>query len=296
MYARARELAKDRRSTEALQLLEQSFADVPEPARAAAYAEIGRLRALARRPQKEIIAAYRPVADGETSAPRLLRERAAAAIAHALRYGTNGAGRNANKPVEALEAFREVAESAADEQIRAQAAVECVALTMETVKDRKLGNWSDVETEAGRARAAIPASHTRSRATVDLMECETFFYSGRHAQAADAAYALLAAYPRENRERYMARITGALASRELGRSAEARVLLEQNVAEATNLTKDDAFAAPGGKLLDVRSMSLQWLFLHAKQDGDNTAAERFAAVIRQDYPDVAERVGLNAAR
>jgi hypothetical protein len=82
----------------------------------------------------------------------------------------------------------------------------------------------------------------------------------------------------------------------LGRSAEARVLLEQNVAEATNLTKDDAFAAPGGKLLDVRSMSLQWLFLHAKQDGDNTAAERFAAVIRQDYPDVAERVGLNAAR
>lgn len=127
-----RELSKNKEHSEALTLLESKLSTIPNDgsasnteARAFAQLELGRLRAVVKRPQAQIIEAYQPVADGTYPAALMQRERAAAAIAHALRYGTDGKGKVTNKPVEALQAFQEVRDYSQTEGIRSKAAVEC---------------------------------------------------------------------------------------------------------------------------------------------------------------------------
>jgi hypothetical protein len=287
-------LSKAKKTTDALVLLETHAEKLRGDDKTFAMAELGRLRALAKRPQEEIVSSYMPVADGTLPAPRLMRERAAAAVAHALRYGTNGNGVVVNKPIEALEAFLEVAEHAADESARSEAAVECVALTLEAVKGRRAGDWSDVRVQAARARAAIPEHRTRNRATVELMVAESYFYQGRYNDAALAAELLLRNYPDERREVFMARITAALAYRKLRSGARAHELLEANVAEAGAAKRHELFAADlaTGKRMDVRSMSLQWLIIFARVDRDSAAEMKWSKIFADDYPQKAIDNGL----
>ncbi len=297
VFARMKEIRAETKSTTAvLAFLENSWVDIPEEARADAAMSLGNLRGATGASKNEVIAAFRPVADGTLPAPRLLREQAAVRIAHQLRYGKNAVGKVSNEPVEAMGAFQEVALVAIDDSVRSEAATEAVALTLEAVKGRGKGSWDDVVAEAKRARQRIPDTMLRNRATVDLMVIEAFYYSRRYNEAVAAAENFFQDYPDQKRELGMARIATALAYRNLDEKTRAVTLLKANIEDLKDLQKGEYFAdLRTGKKMDPRSMSLQWLVVFARWDKNTADEEHYMQIWRSAYPHDAAKLIITSA-
>lgn len=278
----------------ALDLVESQYETMPNEAKAMARCEMGRLRSRVGAAQSLVIDAYMPVADGTMPAPLRTKEKAAVAVAHALRYGLTSERTSANSPVEAYEAFREIARCASDDAIRSQASVECVALSLEAVKHRHVGSWEDVAAEAVRARSLLPVWSKRSLATIDLMELESHYYADEPDTTVELAERFMINHRDERREMDMARITAALAYRKLADKVRATELLVA-VADQPKAQKAESFAdLVTGVPMEARSMALQWLVIFAHQDGDLEAFSKYSDRFKAEFPDLAAKLDLGA--
>jgi len=95
----------------------------------------------------------------------------------------------------------------------------------------------------------------------------------------------------------MARITAALAYRKLGNKPRAEQLLLANVAEAGDVKKGEYFAdLVTGKKWDARCMSLQWLYIFSRSDGDAASQQAYGETISREYPELQKELAALAAR
>lgn len=208
---------------------------------------------------EELIAAWRPVADGELPASRAEIAKARKAIAHAMHYGPN------RRLLDAYKAYDEAMEMTAEASPeRDQCIVERAAIIMELARSGK-GTLAEFRSTAEKAALQVTTGNENAQAVLALMHAESWFHEKHYEQALSEFLNIPKRWPTQRRESLAAQVFAGGCYVEMNRLPEARLALATVLKE--DVKADEQFAVHGVPR-DFKKDAAAWLAKICAKQGD----------------------------
>ncbi len=214
---------------------------------------------------------FQQIAEGKIAAPPEMRVEAMNRIAHLI-YAQNDF-------VRAYRAYKEIYELAQTREQRASALLELSGLMVELARDENKGNFGEARFFHEKALEEIPVSFFFTRATIELLHLESWYYGGNYPKCIEEGEAYLQKYPdKPLKEIATCRLFVGMAYYEIGRYEDAVATLSA-ILNLPLGPKDHWKKVP-----DIKERALSWLIYIAEKSGRDQDATLWKETMNALYP------------